>query len=141
MDAKGSKWNTVLFGAYCGLMLWLLFARGGPIEGIRWNLTPFRTVTRYVRLLDSARTTLVRLAAVNLFGNVIMFIPLGFFLPRVFGGLRKLWKTLFVTVLIISLVEIAQFFTRMGCCDIDDLILNIIGAAIGYGLYRLRGSK
>ena len=137
MDAKRRQLNTALFIIYCALMLWLLFARGGPIEGISLNLKPLRTVMRYVRLLDSARPHLVQLAVINLFGNVIMFIPLGFFLPQVFKKLHRLWKVLLTTALIITLVEIAQLLTQMGCCDIDDLLLNVICAAMGYVLNQL----
>ena len=143
--AKHKKLNTALFAAYCALMLWLLFDRAGAIEGVEYweqiamslNLKPFHTIMRYTRLLDSAKPHLVHLAVINLFGNVIMFIPLGYFLPLIFGKLQKLWKTLLATALIITLVEIVQLFTLMGICDIDDLILNLAGAAIGYAPYRL----
>ena len=143
--AKHRKLNIALFTAYCALMLWLLFHRAGAIAGVEYweqiemslNLKPFHTVIRYARLLGSTKPHFVRLAAINLFGNVIMFIPLGFYLPLVFGKLRKLWRTLLTTALIITLVEILQLFTLMGSCDVDDLILNLLGAAMGYALYRL----
>ena len=142
MDQKRSKWNILCFGIYCALMLWLMLDRSGAIEGVPYweqirmslNLVPFRTIMKYVRLLSSSRDHLVRLAVINLFGNIIMFIPLGFFLPRVFPKLRKLWKTLLTTALCISIIELVQLFSLVGSCDIDDLILNLIGAAIGYGL-------
>ncbi|MBO4938179.1 MAG: VanZ family protein [Oscillospiraceae bacterium] len=145
MNAGKKKLNTLLFGVYCTMMLWLLFHRAGPADGLHYweqikmsiNLIPLHTVMRYVRLLDSSRPVLVRLAVINLFGNVIMFIPLGFFLPLIFARLRRLWKTLITTLLSISIIEILQLFTLLGSCDIDDLILNLAGAAIGYGLYRM----
>lgn len=146
MDAKGRKLNTVLFAAYCALMLWLLFDRNRGIDGMPYweqiqsnvNLTPLHTIRLYLRLLTNpARPHLVRLAVINLFGNVLMFIPLGFFLPRLFTKLRKLWKTLLVTALVITFVELTQLLMLVGTCDIDDLLLNVIGAALGYGLYRL----
>lgn len=145
MDTKRRKLNTALFLVYCALMLWLLFDRSRSIEGVEYweqvgmslNLMPLRTVMRYVRLLESSRPVLVKLAVINLFGNVIMFVPLGYFLPRLFGKMQKFWKTLLTTMLIIILVELIQLFTLVGSCDIDDLLLNLLGAAIGYGLYRM----
>lgn len=136
---------TALFVGYCALMLWLLFDRPGYVEGIPYweqvrsnlNLVPFRTLKLFSELLTDHRPHLVRAAVVNLFGNVIMFIPLGFLLPLVFGKLRKLWKVLLITALIITFVEILQLFTLVGSCDIDDLILNLLGAAMGYWLCRL----
>lgn len=140
------KW---LFFLYCVLMLWLLFGRSGAIEGVSYweqvamslNLTPLHTVFKYIRLLDSANAALVRTAVINLYGNVIMFIPLGFLLPNVFPKLRKLWKTLTATAVIIILVELVQLFSLVGSCDVDDLILNVLGSAMGYGIDRLLKKK
>lgn len=145
MDIKRRKLNTALFCGYTALMLWLLFDRSGSIEGVEYweqvrqslNLVPFRTLSLFAELLTHSNPLLVRAAVVNLFGNIIMFIPLGFFLPRVFPKLGKLWRTLLVTVLSISLIEALQLFTLLGSCDIDDLILNLIGSAMGYGLHKL----
>ena len=139
------KVNTALFITYGALMLWLLFDRPGYIEGIPYwdqaanhlNLIPFRTLRLFFGLLDSSRTEYVRAAVVNLFGNVIMFIPLGFLLPRVFPRLNRFRKVLLTTALSITAVEIIQLLTLVGSCDIDDLILNVIGAAMGYGLHKL----
>lgn len=138
------KVNTALFAAYCALMLWLLFDRPGIVSGIpywdqvaaRLNLVPFRTLHLFGSLLDSARPEYVRAAVINLGGNIVMFIPLGFFLPRVFDAVNNLQRTLLTTAAIITLVEIMQLFTLVGSCDIDDLILNVLGAAIGYWTHK-----
>lgn len=137
-------WKT-LFGLYCALMLWLLFDRPGFVEGIPYreqmlsnlNLVPFRTLKLFTRLLDSSHPPFVRSAIINLVGNVIMFIPLGLFLPAIWEKFRRLWKTLLMTALIITVVELLQLVTLVGSCDIDDLILNLIGAALGYWLFRI----
>lgn len=44
---------------------------------------------------------------------------------------------MFVTALVL-VIEIIQFITFLGSADIDDLILNVLGAAIGYGIVRLK---
>ena len=139
------KANTALFIAYGALMLWLLFDRPGYTEGIPYweqvtqqlNLVPFRTLRLFAGLLDSGVRSHIYMAVINLGGNVIMFIPLGFLLPRVFAKLNRFWKVLLITTLIITAVEIIQLLTLVGSCDIDDLILNVIGAAMGYGLHKL----
>ena len=146
MDTKHRKLHIALFMAYCALMVSLLFDRPGPIAGVPYweqikmsiNFVPFRTVMCYMRLLRRRPNAyLIRHAVINLAGNVIMFIPLGFFLPMIWAKLRKLWRTLLTTGLIITLVELIQLFTLVGSCDIDDLILNLLGAAMGYGIYKL----
>ncbi len=135
----------LLFALYCAVMLWLLFGRAeasGPLPywdqlTMRLNLIPLRTLRHQLRLLtDTARPWLIRHAAINLGGNVALFVPLGIFLPRLFPRLRRLWKVLAVTAGIITAVEAVQVLTLLGRCDIDDLILNLLGAALGYWLYR-----
>ena len=142
---RNRRMNTALFLAYCALMLWLLFDRPGYVPGIPYweqaaghlNLIPFRTLRLFAGLLDSAQPEYVRSAVINLGGNIIMFIPLGFLLPRVFPHLTSLPRVLLVTAVLITAVEITQLFTLVGSCDIDDLILNIIGSAIGYGFHLI----
>ena len=34
-------------------------------------------------------------------------------------------------------IELFQFLTALGLCDIDDVILNVVGAMLGYCIYRL----
>lgn len=150
MKPTRRQWNMALFVLYCALMLWLLFDRNRYLEGVPYweqvgqniSLVPFHTIRLYARLLSgSARPHLMRLAVVNLFGNVLMFLPLGFFLPAIWQRLRRLWKVLLLTAAIVTAVELTQMLTLVGSCDIDDLILNLLGAALGYGLYRLTAPK
>ena len=54
-----------------------------------------------------------------------------------FQRLGRLWKTLLVSAAIIIAVEAIQLVTLLGHCDVDDLILNLIGVTIGYLLYAL----
>lgn len=140
----------LFFFLYSALMLWLLFGRipngnGLPFEayfGSHINLIPFRTIHRFSRLLvPPVRPAFLRMAINNLLGNVLLFIPLGYFLPRLFSGLRKFWRTLLSTCVIMSLVEILQLLLMVGTCDIDDLILNAFGSALGYGVYKLCSRK
>ena len=143
MEAKRKLLHIALFCVYSAFMLYLLFHRAGGIEGMDYwkqiranlNLEPFHTIRLFLNVLDQQAYSSA--AIINLGGNVIMFIPLGFFLPRVFPALRNFWLTIFATALIIIAVELTQLFTLLGTCDIDDLILNVIGAAIGYGAHTL----
>ena len=127
-------------------MLWLLFGREPYGNGTTYwqhvagnmNLLPFETIIRFVGFLaGDFSVELKRHAIINLVGNVIMFVPLGFFLPMLCGKFRLLWRCLLQGALIIVCVELIQLFTLVGSCDFDDLLLNVIGIAMGYGLYRL----
>ena len=147
MERKHRNFNIALFCIYGAIMLWLLFDRVGGIEGMPYwdqiranlNLEPFHTIRLFLKVLDSRIYSTS--AIINLGGNVIMFIPLGFFLPLVFPALGKFWRTILATALIITAVELTQLFTLLGSCDIDDLILNVVGAAVGYGLFKCLTKK
>ena len=126
-------------------MVYLLFGRAEAPAGIpysrqltmRLNLIPFRTLRLQLRLLfDGSRPWLIRHAAINLLGNIVLFIPLGSFLPKLWIKSPQLWKVLLCVTGIIALVETVQVLTLLGRCDIDDLLLNLLGSAIGYGLYN-----
>ena len=140
---KDKKWK-IGFAIYCALMLVLLFGRNRAVEGLpyweqlrqHFNPVPLRTITNYVRLLSSANRGFVRAAVINLFGNLVMFVPLGYFLPGVFPKMRAFWKVLLTTAAVITVVELLQMLTLVGSCDIDDLILNLIGSALGYCVYK-----
>ncbi len=88
-------------------------------------------------MLHSQRPYLIRLGVVHLVGNVAMFVPLGFLLPGVFPKLRSFWRLCLTAGLLICTVEIFQMLLLVGSCDVDDLILNLVGVSMGYGLYRL----
>ena len=143
------------FLLYGALMLWLLFDRSGTTGEPYWqqvadnlNLNPFHTIGNYWDILlqrehylekwDAAVYAFqVRHAVINLAGNVVMFVPLGFFLPAVWKKCRGFFRTLFCAAGMIAAVEIAQLFSLRGSCDVDDLILNLVGVAVGYALFRL----
>jgi glycopeptide antibiotics resistance protein len=57
-------------------------------------------------------------------------------LPKVFPKLDRLGKVLLATFFIMLTVELAQLFTLLGSCDTDDLILNVLGSAMGYGIQK-----
>ena len=63
-------------------------------------------------------------------GNLIWFFPAGV-LVRVRGG--KLWQALFAGFLLSLLVETGQFVLGSGVSELDDLVLNTCGAALGFG--------
>ena len=73
----------------------------------------------------------------NLGGNIIGFLPFSFFLPVISRMFRKGWLVTLLGCLMSSCVELVQMVTRTGCCDVDDVILNTLGAAIGYLLFLI----
>lgn len=146
LKKKVKKFLKPVFIIYAVVMLWLLFGqRWGWDTGTAYlvqlrekiNLIPFRTIQLFIRLAEhtSSRHEL-KLAVINLLGNVIMFIPLGL-LPFIYEKLRCFWKYLLCVVLTVCTIEAVQLFTLLGSMDIDDFLLNILGALIGFLFYKV----
>jgi glycopeptide antibiotics resistance protein len=76
----------------------------------------------------------------NTLGNVALFVPLGILLPLVSHRFLRLKRVLLFALLLSLSVESIQFLLRFfgnpRAVDIDDLILNTLGACVGFALYR-----
>lgn len=135
---------------YAVLMIWLLFGQRLGYTRMSYGeyfsknviVTPFRTVARFIGVLRRGEGGYWALHAfVNLAGNVVMFIPLGIFAAMFDGKGDSFWRCMVRCAAVIAAVELMQLVTMLGTFDIDDLILNTAGAAMGYLLYRLHGYK
>lgn len=68
--------------------------------------------------------------------NIILFIPLGFFIPAVFENKRKFLKTILICFIMTFSVEFIQFFIGRSS-DIVDIITNLLGGMLGYGIFKI----
>ena len=68
-------------------------------------------------------------------GNIGWFIPFGFLLPMLLKNERFL-KIVILGFLFSLTIESLQFIFRVGVAELDDLILNTIGATIGYMFFK-----
>ncbi len=68
---------------------------------------------------------------INILGNIMMFMPIGFLTPLLWNNLKSLKNTLVLGFSISLLIEITQLFLSRAS-DIDDLILNTSGVVLGY---------
>lgn len=85
-------------------------------------------------------TIILKTIIINVFGNILMFTPFGF-LGIVFPKLNNFRLLILDFLFAIILVESLQYFTRLGVFDIDDVILNTVGVAIGFWIYRWLNRK
>lgn len=96
------------------------------------NPVPFLMVADYLRAFRDGDWFY---GIVMFFGNLGTFLPLGFFLPLLFRGFGS--KKTFLFGLTFSLgAECCQFFLGRHC-DVDDVILNVLGVMLGYFLCSL----
>ncbi|EOS53484.1 hypothetical protein C812_04035 [Paenibacillus barengoltzii G22] len=78
---------------------------------------------------------------VNLFGNVLIFMPFGLLLGLMFRHKDITWiETLLYAFAASFSLECAQLLLAIGQFDVDDLILNTGGALLGYFVYRIRAA-
>lgn len=63
--------------------------------------------------------------------NVLLFVPFGIFLPALWSGFRSLRRTVLTGLAVSGVIELAQLFT-FRTTDINDLITNTLGAALGF---------
>ncbi len=94
-----------------------------------YNLIPFHEIKRFIiyrRILGWKAVVL------NIWGNIIAFMPFGAFLPIYASRCRKLWITVLYSFELSLLVELLQLVLKVGSFDVDDLLLNTIGGLLGY---------
>ncbi|AJI22125.1 VanZ family protein [Priestia megaterium] len=72
----------------------------------------------------------------NNIGNIILFLPFGFFLAMRFRKIDNLPKSFLVGMFFSVLIEIVQLFMPNRWTDIDDVLLNTLGTGIGYSLFK-----
>lgn len=102
------------------------------------NLYPFKTIKSYItNILEGYKTTktLELYFILNLVGNMFAFIPLGFFIPKVFN--LNFFKSILCCIFIITFFELIEFIFMIGFFDVDDIILNAFGCMIGYLLHKI----
>ena len=98
-------------------------------ESYRYNFTLFKEILRYIRNINVIG---VKLVFINIIGNVVAFVPFGIFV----GYFLKNSKYTFLKTILLGLVftvaiEGIQLITRVGICDVDDILLNFIGVVTG----------
>lgn len=130
----------ILFLAYLLCLVYFLFlsetfGRQGVSERVyRYNLVPFQEIRRFWIYRDKVG----HLSAwLNLGGNIAAFLPFGFFLPVLCPPLRRPLLTGLLGFVMSLVVETLQLVSRVGSFDVDDLILNTLGAFCGYVFFAL----
>ena len=148
MTRRSAAAKAVFAAAMAVYSLWLgymLFFRNRPAPSCRpivfgedIKLIPFRTTAEFIEILRTTDDSRAFWHGIrNLAGNIVLFVPYGIFLPVFSEKCRRYGQTLLCSAVCVIAIELAQLATRRGICDIDDLIFNLAGVSIGFGLYAL----
>ena len=134
-----------LLVAYLTLVIKLVVLRGPLMtiiagirhEGLRLakgfhtaNFIPFKTLYYYLSLQENMETGIQ-----NIGGNILLFIPLGILLPLAWKNFASPLRLLGAAFALSLLLETTQLLFALGNFDVDDLLLNILGALMGFVLY------
>ena len=135
MNSKSRKririLGKILFVLYIIFIIYFLifsdwYGRTGEMQEYHYNLVLFKEIKRFWEYRDQVGMFAM---FTNLFGNVIIFMPFGFFMPMA-SKYRSLFSTVFYSFGLSLCVETFQLVTKVGSFDVDDLLIH-----------NLRGNK
>lgn len=135
---KGRWLAVVAFLLYLILLSYFLFfsegmGRTAELE-YRYNLTLFQEIKRF---WNNANVLGWKAVIVNVIGNVVAFMPFGYFIPRICKIKIGVISIILFSFEFSVLVEFVQLITKLGCFDVDDLFLNTVGGFLGYVCYYI----
>lgn len=129
-----------LFWMFCGGMAvltltprWVVWSLVDLLHGYRWNVGGYPFFEWGLMNLRPFQT--FRFSAYMLLGNIVMFVPFGFFAALLWRGWT--WRRALALGFCLSgFIECWQLCVGRAF-DIDDILLNVLGVLSGYGLWRL----
>ena len=129
----------LLFYLYIVMLCYFLFfsehyGRNDIMSEYKSNLVLFREIRRYITHRDRIG---FESFFVNILGNIFAFAPFGFFLPLLNKKYRNFFVITLMSLLFSLSIESIQLVFRVGIFDVDDILLNMLGAMLGYAFYRL----
>ena len=127
---KGAKWSAGLLLVEYMVLLLALAVLTRSIHPTRpFDFTPFWS---YRAVLQGGQDALLT----QNIANVLAFVPIGLLLGCAFGRM-KWWKALAIGGGFSLLIEVLQFVFKRGFAEFDDVFHNVLGCAIGFGVYVL----
>lgn len=137
----------ILFALYCLFVFAVLFVgrKGsntrfesfGTYIREAFNIIPFKTIAECVSHIVGGEYFERKWAIRNIFGNFVLFYPMGIFLPCFFPDTGTCSQTVRISFCTILSVELIQMMFRIGFFDIDDVILNMTGWLLGFFTFSL----
>lgn len=124
--------NSFIIVALISMALWIIYRIYNVVKNKRINIVPIKETINTFMHSETGMKNSFR----NLIGNILVFMPLGFFIPLLFDKFNNLKKVLKVGFLSSLAIELSQLFVGGNVCDIDDVIYNTLGALAGFICYK-----
>jgi glycopeptide antibiotics resistance protein len=127
-------------GWIVGMTVFPIPLHAAPVPGVTrsysMNLVPFRTIAAQLRQFDSWSIR-------QLGGNLLLFVGLGLLALLAVPRLRRLSRVVLAGLAFSAAIEFSQLAVSLALgfpyrvLDVDDVILNVAGVAMGYALFVL----
>ena len=122
------------FTLYITVLFFILFGGGRrdyDYSGLKPNLLPFISIVKAIKAAVAAHELS---GLIGILLNILLFVPFGFLLP---WKIKNELIAMLCMFLFVCISEAAQQIFVVGVFDIDDIILNLIGAGMGILIYRI----
>jgi glycopeptide antibiotics resistance protein len=131
--------SWILFIFYLAVLMYFLFfaeamGRSFDTETYHYNLYPLKEIRRFLTYRETLGMDVVLL---NLVGNIVAFMPFGMIPPIIHRKFRHSYVMILLSMDFSLTVEVVQLISKAGSFDVDDILLNTIGGAIGYLIFAI----
>ncbi len=131
MTARVSAGFLLALWLVFGLLMTLQPVDPPPGLVVDDNFILFKTIRIYLANLESP------FWIGQLIGNLLLLLPVGLLGPIAFPAMNGWGRVLLAAVVLSAAIELAQLRVPNRSADVDDMLVNVIGALIGYGILRV----
>lgn len=126
---KISKFSMSIVFIYYVILLFnmVVFARYDSVYG--YNFIPFKSI------YGALKSDNLYFMIINILGNLLVFMPLEYFIINLFK-IKKFSLNFMLSFVLILIIEILQLVFKVGVFDIDDILLSVFGMMIFFVIYN-----
>lgn len=127
---RGCAWFSAYMLALSLALIFVMTLYGRTMDFAKGSIVPM-VFDSYKNIVSTGNIEVL----LQILANILMFLPIGFCLPWNFEYFRKIRQVVWVAAIISGGAEVVQGITGMGDFEVDDILHNILGAAVGAFLY------
>ena len=141
-----TRYRYILFALYLLVIGYIVFVNGTrsilteSSRDLHLALMPFSTTHFTFKQLIEKSFVDQSVLLYNLFGNMLLFVPFSFLLLYKNSKYTPMY-VIALAFVVSCCIESIQYFLILGITDIDDVLLNTLGACLGYGLVYVLQTK
>ena len=121
----------ILFGVYIGALIHVTFT---PFVYMQGTAGPSMNLIPGVQTYLMIKLGVPSAAWYNVIGNFVMLMPCALLAPLIFVNMNTWWSITLRSCIISVCIEVCQLLFAIRIFDVDDIILNTLGASCAYAL-------